>query len=146
MFTRVNIIVFTFVNAIGGNKMKKIPEISEAEHQVMKVVWLNNPITGTEIINRLMEVTDWKSNTIKTFINRLLNKGAIGYEKSGRGYSYYPLLEETDFYKNESRLFLKRIFGGSLKPMLATMVENEDLSLDDVEELKRRILEKEKGE
>ena len=126
--------------------MKKIPEISEAEHQVMKVVWLDNPITGTEIINRLMETTDWKPNTIKTFINRLLNKGAIGYEKSGRGYSYYPLIEETDFVKNESRAFLKRIFGGSLKPMLAAMVENEDLSLDDVEELKRRILEKEKGE
>ena len=126
--------------------MKKIPDISEAEHQVMKIIWKDNPITGMEIINRLMEITDWKPNTIKTFINRLLNKGAIGYDKSGRGYSYYPVIEEKDFYKNESRLFLKRIFGGSLKPLLATMVENEDLSLEDVEELKRRILEKEKGE
>ena len=126
--------------------MKKIPDISEAEHQVMKVIWNDNPITGMEIINRLMEITDWKPNTIKTFINRLLNKGAIGYDKSGRGYSYYPVIEEKDFYKNESRLFLKRIFGGSLKPLFATMVENEDLSLEDVEELKRRILEREKGE
>jgi BlaI family penicillinase repressor len=126
--------------------MKKIPDISESEHQVMKVVWKDNPITGTEIINRLMKTTDWKPNTVKTFINRLLNKGAIGYEKSGRGYSYHPLIEEADFYKNESRLFLKRIFGGSLKPMLATMVENDDLSLEDIEELKRRILEKGKGE
>ena len=126
--------------------MNKIPDISEAEHQVMKVIWKVNPITGMAIIKELMEITDWKPNTIKTFINRLLNKGAIGYEKSGRGYSYYPIIEEIDFMKSESRLFLKRIFGGSLKPMLATMVENEDLSLEDVEELKRRILEKEKGE
>lgn len=125
--------------------MNKIPDISDAEHKVMKIVWKDNPITGMEIIKKLMEITEWKPNTIKTFINRLLNKGAIGYEKSGRGYNYHPLVEETDFYKNESRLFLKRIFGGSLKPMLATMVENEDLSLEDVEELKRRILEKEKG-
>jgi BlaI family transcriptional regulator, penicillinase repressor len=145
MFTHVNTIMFTSVNIIGGHKMKKMPEISNAEHQVMRVVWKDNPITGTEIISRLMKITDWKSNTIKTFINRLLNKGALGYEKSGRGYSYYPLIDQTDFYKNESRLFLKRIFGGSLKPMLATMVENDDLSLEDVEELKRRITEKEKG-
>ena len=146
LFTRVNNILFTSVNNQDGDQMKKIPDISESEHQVMKVVWKHNPITGTEIINRLMKTTDWKPNTIKTFINRLLNKGAIGYEKSGRGYSYHPLMEEADYYKNESRLFLNRIFGGSLKPMLATMVENDDLSLEDIEELKRRILEKGKGE
>ena len=146
MFTCVNTILFTLVNRQKEDRMKKIPDISESEHQVMKVLWKDNPITGTEIINRLMKKTDWKPNTIKTFINRLLNKGAIGYEKSGRGYSYHPLIEEADFYKNESRLFLKRIFGGSLKPMLATMVENDDLSLEDIEELKRRILAKEKGE
>ncbi|MFC1841106.1 BlaI/MecI/CopY family transcriptional regulator [Thermodesulfobacteriota bacterium] len=126
--------------------MKKIPEISEAEHQVIKVIWKYNPITGTEIINKLMKNSNWKSNTIKTFINRLLNKGAIGYEKSGRGYSYYPLIKETDFVKMESRLFLKRIFGGSLRPMLSTMVENEDLTLGDIEYLKRRIMEKKQGE
>ena len=126
--------------------MEKLPEISEAEHQVMKIIWRDNPITGTEIINELMKITDWKPNTIKTFINRLLNKGAIGYEKSGRGYSYYPVIKEKDFIKTESRLFLNRIFNGSLRPMLATMVENEDLSLSDIEYLKRRILEKENGE
>jgi BlaI family transcriptional regulator, penicillinase repressor len=127
-------------------KMNPIPEISEAEHQVMKIVWKDHPIPGMEIISELMKRTDWKPSTIKTFITRLMKKGALGYEKSGRGYSYFPLIEETDFVKNESRLFLKRIFGGSLKPMLATMVENEDISLEDVEELKRRILEKKKGE
>ncbi|MBN1905311.1 MAG: BlaI/MecI/CopY family transcriptional regulator [Deltaproteobacteria bacterium] len=125
--------------------MKKLTEISAAEHQVMKIIWEHNPITGTEIINKLMENTGWKSNTIKTFINRLLNKGAIGFDKSGRGYSYYPLIEEKDYVKTESRLFLKRLFGGSLMPMLATMVENDDLTLEDIEILKKRIIEKKKG-
>ena len=66
--------------------MKKIPSISEAEHQVMKVIWKNNPIMASEIINILTEKTDWKPKTIKTLINRLLKKEAIGYEKSGREY------------------------------------------------------------
>ena len=122
--------------------MDKVPEISEAEHQVMKVIWNDNPITAMEIIKELKKITDWKPNTIKTFINRLLKKGAVGYEKSGKEYNYYPLIEEADFVKSESRLFLKRIFNGSLKPMLVTMVENEDLTLEDIEDLKSRILEK----
>jgi len=122
--------------------MDKLPEISEAEHQVMKIIWNDNPITAMEIIKKLEKIADWKPNTIKTFLNRLLKKGAIGYEKSGKEYNYYPLIEEADFVKSESRLFLNRIFGGSLKPMLVTMVENEDLSLEDIEDLKGRILEK----
>ena len=64
--------------------MNKIPDISEAEHQVMKVIWNDNPITAMRIMKKLTKVADWKLNTIKTFINRLLNKGAIGYNKSGK--------------------------------------------------------------
>jgi BlaI family penicillinase repressor len=122
--------------------MDRLPEISEAEHQVMKLIWGDHPITAMEIIRELTRTTDWKPNTIKTFINRLLKKGAVGFEKSGKEYNYYPLIEEADFVKSESRLFLNRIFGGSLKPMLLAMVENEDLTLEDIEDLRGRILEK----
>lgn len=125
--------------------MDKMPEISEAEHQVMKVIWTDNPTTAMEITKELTKTTAWKLNTIKTFINRLLKKGAIGYEKSGKEYSYYPLIGEADFVKTESRLFLNRIFGGAMKPMLVTMAENEDLTLEDIEELKRHITQKKKG-
>lgn len=125
--------------------MKKIPAISEAEHQVMKVIWKDNPVMASEIINVLSEKTDWKPKTIKTLINRLLTKGAIGYEKSGREYNYYPVIEETDFVKTESRIFLKRVFEGATKPMLVSMVENEDLTLDDLDELREYIMEKKKG-
>ena len=124
--------------------MKKMPAISEAEHQVMKVIWSDNPITAMEITKELTKTTTWKLNTIKTFINRLLKKGAIGFEKAGKEYNYYPLFGESDYVKTESRLFLKRIFGGAMKPMLITMVENEDLTLDDIEDLRKHILEKKK--
>ena len=87
----------------------------------------------------------WKLNTIKTFINRLLKKGAIGFEKFGKEYNYYPLIREADYVKTESRLFLNRIFGGAMKPMLLTMAENEDLTLEDIEELRKHIMEKKKG-
>ena len=124
--------------------MKKLPNISEAEHQVMKVIWNDHPITSMKIIQALAKITDWKPKTIKTLINRLLNKGAIGYETSGNRYNYYPLIEEEVFVKAESRSFLRRVFGGAMQPMLSTMVENEDLTPEDIEDLKR-ILEKKKG-
>ena len=124
--------------------MDKVPDISESEHLVMKVIWNDNPITSMKIIHALTEITDWKPKTIKTLINRLLRKGAIGYKASGNKYNYYPLIEEEVFIKAESRSFLRRVFGGAMKPMLSTMVENEDLSPEDIEDLKR-ILEKKKG-
>lgn len=125
--------------------MKQIPSISEAEHQVMKIIWEDNPITAMKIINVLSEKTDWKPKTIKTLLNRLLTKGAIGYEKSGREYNYFPIINEEDFVNTESRMFLKRIFGGATKPMLVSMVENEDLTLDDLDELRNYIMEKKRG-
>ena len=123
--------------------MKDLPKISESEQLVMKIIWSKNPATANHIVEALSKTTTWKPKTIKTLLNRLVNKGALGYKKSGREYHYYPLIEEDVFVKAESRSFLKRVFGGSMKPMLATMVENEDLSSEDIQELKR-ILEKKK--
>lgn len=125
--------------------MNKLPEISEAEHKVMKVIWNDNPATAMKVIKVLEETTDWKPKTIKTLLNRLLKKNAIGYEKTGREYNYFPLIEEADFVKVESHMFINRIFDGATKLMLVTMVENEDLTLEDLDELRNYIKEN-KGE
>ena len=125
--------------------MEQLPKISESEQLVMKAIWADNPITANRIVEVLSKATAWKPKTIKTLINRLLQKGVVGYEKTGREYHYHPLIEEDVFVKAESHSFLRRVFGGSMKPMLATMVENEDLSPEDIEDLKR-ILELKEGE
>lgn len=122
----------------------QLPKISESEQLVMKAIWADNPVTANKIVETLSEETHWKPKTIKTLINRLLKKEAIGFKKSGKEYHYYPLIEEAVFVKEESRSFLKRVFGGAMKPMLATMVENEDLSPEDIEEL-RQLLDEKKG-
>jgi BlaI family transcriptional regulator, penicillinase repressor len=122
--------------------MKKMPKISESEWVVMKAIWLENPITANHIVERLADSTSWSPKTIKTLLNRLVQKGAVGYESKGRVYNYFPLIEEAVFVKEESRSFLKRVFGGALKPMLATLVESEDLSEEDIKELKRVLRKK----
>ena len=121
--------------------MEHVPKISESEWLVMKEIWGENPITANAVVESLSDSTTWSPKTVKTLLNRLVKKKAIGYEAYGREYQYFPLIEEAVLVKEESRSFLKRVFGGTIKPMLATLVESEDLSEAEIEELKR-ILEK----
>jgi BlaI family transcriptional regulator, penicillinase repressor len=122
--------------------MKKLPKISESEWVVMKAIWFENPITANRIVEKLEDSTSWSPKTIKTLLNRLVQKGAVGFESKGRVYDYYPLIKESVFVKEESRSFLNRVFGGALNPMLATLVESEDLSEEDIKELKRILNKK----
>lgn len=122
--------------------MSDLPKISESEWLIMKVIWDENPITSSRVVEVLSGSTPWKPKTIKTLLSRLVKKGAVGHKNEGRGYLYYPLIEETVLVKAESQSFLKRVFRGALKPMIATMVESEDLSQKELDELKRLLKKK----
>ena len=115
--------------------------ISEAEWQVMKVLWAQSPATANEVVEQLAESTDWKPKTIKTLLNRLVKKEALGFEKKGRTYHYKPLVSEEECVSAESRSFVERVYGGSLAPMLANLFEDAELSKNEIKELKR-ILDK----
>ncbi|MBN2064089.1 MAG: BlaI/MecI/CopY family transcriptional regulator [Sedimentisphaerales bacterium] len=119
--------------------MENIPKISDAEWQVMKVLWEKSPITANEIIARLEDEQSWKPKTIRTLINRLVGKNAVGFDKDGRQYLYYPLLPEADCVRDEARSFFGRMRAGVLKPMLAAFIEQQKLSKDEIEELKRML-------
>ncbi len=119
--------------------MRNIPKISESEWQVMKVLWAENPSTANRIVEVLSPKTTWKPKTIKTLLNRLVQKKAIGFKKKGREYHYYPLVAEDECIRAESRSFVQRVFGGAAKPMLAAFLENEDLSPEEIKELKRML-------
>lgn len=116
--------------------MCKIPKISNAEWEVMKIIWKNPKITSINIINELKNKEDWKPATIKSLINRLLNKEAIGFDKVGNEYLYFPLVSEDKCIKSESKLFLSKVFDGSVKSMLLSFVKSKELSEDDLEDLK----------
>jgi BlaI family penicillinase repressor len=120
--------------------MKKTPKISEAEWEVMKVLWKKSPKTANEVVKVLSKKTSWKRETIRTLINRLVQKKAVGFKKKGRQYHYFPLLTEAECVKEETRSFLKRVHGGSIEPMLTSFVEEEKLSADKIARL-RRILD-----
>ena len=61
--------------------MKPLPQISEAEYEVMRIVWQNAPVSTNEIVERLEKTTSWNPKTIQTLIKRLVTKRALTYEK-----------------------------------------------------------------
>jgi len=117
--------------------MKKIPRISEAEWEVMKVLWKTSPRTANDIVEELTGKTQWKRETIRTLINRLVQKKALGFEKKGRQYDYFPLVTKTECILEETKSFLRRFHGGSIEPMLAAFVEEKQLSAEKIARLKR---------
>ena len=121
--------------------MKRTPKISEAEWEVMKVLWGTSPATANDIVKRLSGKTHWKQETIRTLINRLVQKKAVGFKKKGRQYHYFPLVTEAECIKAETSSFLRRFGGGSIEPMLAAFVEEEKLSPEKITRL-RHILKK----
>jgi BlaI family penicillinase repressor len=118
--------------------MKTAPRISETEWEVMRVVWDRHPITAAEIIERLTQQDPtWHPKTVRTLLARLVRKKALDYEPQGRLYVYEPKVSERDCVAAASDSFLGRVFGGSLKPMLAHFVRHRKLSRREIEELKR---------
>jgi BlaI family penicillinase repressor len=119
--------------------MPKVPKISDAEWQVMQVVWTDAPLTAHQIVQRLSPDSGWNPRTIKTMLNRLVNKGALKFETEGKRYLYRPAVSRDACVRGESRSFLQRVFGGELGPMLAHFVEDEKLSKAEIEKLKRLL-------
>jgi len=124
--------------------MANKPKISEAEWQVMRVLWKNSPLTVKEVIGTLSKKTKWKSETIRTLINRLTKKKVIAFEKKGRRHHFYPLLSEAECVEADADSFLARAGATLLKPILTKLVEKEQLSDKEIEEL-QQILDKKGG-
>ena len=120
---------------------KNIPSISESEWEIMNVLWDKAPRTASDIISSLQESTDWKPKTIRTLLDRLVQKDVVGVNKNLRVYTFYPLYTQEECQRAETESFINRIYGGTLKSMLVQFIQEDTLSDDDINEL-RFILNK----
>lgn len=114
-----------------------LPSITDAEWNVMRILWERGSATANDVVQALEGAMDWKPKTIHTLLRRLTDKGALDYEKSGREFVFRPLVAERDCQLAESRSFLDRVFGGGVAPMVAAFVEQERLTPEEIAELKR---------
>ena len=124
--------------------MKHLPQISEAEFEIMKIVWKYAPINTNEITEKLVRTTNWSPKTIQTLIKRLVTKGALTYEKQSRVFVYTPLVQESEYISQESTSFLNRYYDGDITAMLSAYIENDKLSETEIDTLRSLLSGKSK--
>ena len=126
--------------------MEKIPQISEAEYEVMRIVRKYTPINTNEVTDKLTKTTEWSPKTIHTLLKRLVNKGALTYEKDGRIFVYTPLVQEDEYINQQSTSFLNRFFSGNVTSMLSSFLDHDQLSQSEIDELRSLLDEKSQKE
>src|SRR5882757_6804671 len=105
-----------------------LPTISDAEWEVMNVLWDASPRTANDVVDQLAARRGWNPRTVKTLLNRLVNKRALAFEAQGKRYLYHPVVSRDQCVRAESRSFVARVFGGAVGPMLAHFVSQADLT------------------
>jgi predicted transcriptional regulator len=113
--------------------------VSGAESVVMEALWKRHPLSADDIVADVAKEQGWTEATVKTLINRLLTKDAISAERDGRRYLYSPKIVRADYVSEESRNLIDRLFEGRLSSLVTHFSEREQLSADDIAELKRLI-------
>ncbi|MDO4766220.1 MAG: BlaI/MecI/CopY family transcriptional regulator [Eubacteriales bacterium] len=111
--------------------MKNI-RIAEAELPVMKLLWERGALTSTEILASL----SGNKNTLKTFLKRLVEKGAVATEEiKSRTFRYRAVVTQEEYINQERKGFLDRVFDGSAQDMLLNFVKEEKLTRKDITDL-----------
>jgi len=122
------------------NDMKKLPD---AEFEIMKVVWANEPpITTNIIMEQLGREKEWKAQTVITLLLRLVKRGFIRTEKNGKERTYFPMVDKGDYLKFETGDFMERFHANSFTSLVATLYNDKKLKDSDLDELVKWLKEK----
>ncbi|MDR0999427.1 MAG: BlaI/MecI/CopY family transcriptional regulator [Clostridiales bacterium] len=120
--------------------MKKLPD---AEFDIMKVVWANEPPITTNIIMRqLGNEREWKAQTVISLMLRLVERGFLRTEKNGKERAYFPLVDREDYLKFETGGFIKRFHENSFSSLVASLYNGNKINADDIEQLEKWLKEK----
>ena len=116
--------------------MKEKYEITDAELEIMQVLWENKECNLAEIIEKLSVNEEKNKNTIKTLIHRLTQKGAIESKKiNSKEVIYIPKVSEKKYIKKESNNFLNKVFNGNINKLLLNFVEDKKVSKEELQKL-----------
>ena len=121
-----------------------IQQISDAELEIMKIVW-GNPSEVT-LFPYIMDGLaargkPCQKNTLIVLLSRLMNKGYLRANKIGRRNEYTPLVSEAEYQTAQTKSFLNKIYEGSARDLVSTLISGDLLTDDEYKELKRLLEE-----
>ncbi len=119
-------------------------ELTEAEWEIMRVVWARQPCAAGTVQEELARTRDWAYSTVKTTMDRMVEKGLLRIEKIRNLQLFTACVSEVDAKRGELRKMLKRAFDGALTPMMQFLIEHEGLSREEASKL-RELVDKAEG-
>ncbi|QDT52293.1 Penicillinase repressor [Caulifigura coniformis] len=122
-----------------------VVSISDAEWQVMNVIWDRQPLAAQDVVAALDGYAEWAPATIKTMLHRLVRKEVLTYEPQGNRYVYRSRVKRSDCVKQASRSFLERVFDGQSSSLVAHFLRNTKLSPEEIAKL-RTILDEQEAQ
>jgi predicted transcriptional regulator len=126
-------------NRLNNKPMSK--ELTKAEEQVMQVLWKLEKAFVKDILDN-MKSPKPAYNTVSTIIRILQKKEFVGHYSFGKSHQYYPLITKEEYRKQFFKGFLSRYFSGSFNQLVSAFSEEENMSVEDMEELKLLIEKK----
>ena len=119
--------------------MTKNPRISEAELQLLQLLWDESPLGATEIAERVPASREWSLATVKTLLSRLVAKGAVSATSEGRRFRYRPAVERETIAGGQADSLVDRLFGGRVSPLVAQLAEQREIDPEDLAELEALV-------
>lgn len=116
--------------------MGNIKKLPDAEFEIMRVVWENEPpITTAMIMENIGNKREWKAPTVLTLMRRLVERGFLRTEKKGKERTYYPLIEKEDYLELETENFMKQYHENSFLSFVNTLYNAKQPTEKELDEL-----------
>lgn len=127
----------------GGGNIKKIKRLPDAEFEIMKIIWKNEPLISTnQIIAGLGKDNHWKPQTVLTLLVRLIDRGFLKSQKDGKERTYASLITEQEYLQFETENFIGKYYQNSLTNLVNTLCQGNTLSKNDIQDLKKLLEER----
>ena len=119
--------------------------LTNSEWYVLDCLWEHSPLTVMELVERLSQKVGWAKSTTITTLRRMEDKGLLHCQVEGRTKHYAPAVARQSAARRETRSFLDRVYQGSVGLMLSSLVRDEALSREEIDQLYEILRQAEEG-
>lgn len=114
-------------------------QLGRVQLLIMQVLWENERATAREITDRINESEPIAHSTVQTLLRGLEEKNAVDHETEERTFTFFPLICEADFKQSATQDLLTRVFRGSVEGLVAHLLQSDDVSADELADLRKLI-------
>ena len=125
---------------------KKLPELSKTEWLLMKISWTQGKSTARQIYEEALKKKDWGYQTVKTMLDRIVNKGYLRREKLGPLCLYQPAVSRSEVVKKAIQIFADTVLDNTFAPLFVHLAKGKKLTDEEIASLKKLIEEYKEGE